>query len=133
MNRFFATLLLSFALGLPSFAAAGITAAPAVDAGNPGARDDWVNRIRKARDGLTRARLRYDQAVRDYGRMRSRRKARGAKKEAMLQEHDAAMEALSKAERQLEELLHSARRAGVPPGWIREAMDDRADEAANQD
>ena len=39
----------------------------------------------------------------------------------------------SEVDRSLEELLHSARRAGVPPGWIREAMEPESDPAAQAD
>jgi hypothetical protein len=40
----------------------------------------------------------------------------------VVEERDAAQAALPEAERQLAELLEQARRAGVPPGRVREAM-----------
>jgi hypothetical protein len=66
--------------------------------------------------------------------MKQHRKARGARKEELVEERDEAAAALAKAESDLEQLLLSARRAGVPPGWIRQAMEpesDPADQAEN--
>ena len=56
------------------------------------------------------------------------------KKIELVQERDEAAAAIAEAENDLEQLLLSARRAGVPPGWIRQAMEpesDPADQAEN--
>ena len=64
------------------------------------------------------------EALNAYKSMRHRRRERGEAKAAILQEQEAAEEALTRANRTLEVTLEEARRSGVPPGWIREAMED---------
>jgi hypothetical protein len=54
-------------------------------------------------------------------------------KEALVRERDEAADALAEAERSLEQLLQSARRAGVPPGRVREAMEPESDPANQAD
>jgi len=100
----------------------------------PTDRETWVQAIRDAQEDLATARWRYEEARKSYSKMRQRRKARGARKQDLVQERDEAAAALAEAERDMEQLLVSARRAGVPPGWIRQAMEpesDPADQAEN--
>jgi uncharacterized protein (DUF3084 family) len=119
-------LSLACALGVALLVAAP-TSATVQTSGVPiagaGEKDMWVDMIRQASDELGAARARYEKAREDYSRMRSRRKARGAGKEAVMQARDQAALDLAEAERRLKELLESARRSGVPPGWVREALD----------
>jgi hypothetical protein len=64
--------------------------------------------------------------------MRHRRRERGEAKAEIIEEQEAAREAVTQAARGLDALLEEARRAGVPPGWIREAMEDTpADQPAH--
>lgn len=93
-----------------------------VDPMSPTDKQTWVTKISEAQSTLTGARLRYDTSVRDYARGRRANRARGDARAEVLVERNQASEALAQAEKQLEELLESARRAGVPPGWVREAM-----------
>lgn len=65
------------------------------------------------------ARARQESAEVAYKRMRHRRNDRGETKAAILAEREAANEALAQAERDLEQFLDQARRAGIPPGWLR--------------
>ena len=94
-----------------------------IDPTSPIDKQTWVTKIREAQTSLANARLRYDQSVRSYGQARHRNKTQGEAKASMLDERGAASQALTEAERNLEQLLESARRAGVPPGWVREAID----------
>lgn len=127
-----ALLLLLAALGGPGPALAGIPSAQ-TQVATPADRQTWVRTIRDAREELAAARARYEEARVAYSRMKSHRKARGTKREKLVQERDEAAVALTQAERSLEQLLESARRAGVPPGWIREAMEPSSDPADQSD
>jgi hypothetical protein len=121
-------MLLLVALGWTGPALAGIPSTQTQVAA-PTERATWVEAIRDAREDLAAGRARYEEARKAYTKMKQRRKARGARREALVKERDAAAEALAEAERSLEQLLRSARRAGVPPGWIREAMEPESSPA----
>ena len=129
MKRLVLMLLLA-ALGFTGPALAGIPSTQ-TQVVAPTDRATWVNAIRDAREDLAAARARYEEARKAYSKMKQRRKARGARKEALVHERDEAAEALAEAEHGLVQLLQSARRAGVPPGWIREAMEPES-KPANQ-
>ena len=125
--------LLLAALGWGGPALAGIPSTQ-TQVATPTDRETWVQAIRDAQEDLATARWRYEEARKSYSKMRQRRKARGARKQDLVQERDEAAAALAEAERDMEQLLVSARRAGVPPGWIRQAMppeSDPADQAEN--
>ncbi len=115
-----ACLALLLALSGPAFAPPARGATPPVSAPQVG-REAWQKRIDEARDELAQARARHEAALAAYRDLRHRRRARGARKQAALKERSEAEAALDEAERRLEELLQQARRAGVPPGWIRDA------------
>jgi len=127
MKRLALALLLA-ALGWAGSAPAGIPSAH-TQVATPADREAWVQSIRNAREDLASARARYEGARKAYSKMKHHRRARGDRKEALVQERDEAAEALAQAERRLEQLLESARRAGVPPGWVREAMEPTSDPA----
>ncbi len=88
----------------------------------PLGREVWQKQIEEAREELVLARARHEAALAAYRDVRHRRRARGARKQVALKERSEAEAALDEAERRLEELLQQARRAGVPPGWIRDAL-----------
>jgi chromosome segregation ATPase len=79
----------------------------------------WRDRLAEARSELERARERRDAAETAVDRMRHSRHPRGAAREALFAERDEARAGAAEAERALEELFEQARRAGVPPGWLR--------------
>jgi len=81
----------------------------------------WVSRVREAYAAVAEARSRDLLAQEAYTRMRHRPSERGGEKAAILEELTAAKTHLDDAEARLEQVLEEARRAGVPPGWIREA------------
>ena len=125
--------LLLAALGWGGPALAGIPSTQ-TQVATPTDRETWVQAIRDAQEDLATARWRYEEARKSYSKMRQRRKARGARKQDLVQERDEAAAALAEAERDMEQLLVSARREGVRPGWIRQAMEpesDPADQAEN--
>lgn len=82
-------------------------------------RARWQERVGAARTELERARRRSEAAEEAVQQMRHRRRPRGEAREALFAEREAARAACSDAERALDELLEQARRAGVPPGWLR--------------
>jgi len=81
--------------------------------------DRWHETLREARDRLERARARAESARYSYrdGQQRDRR---GPEKAALLAELEAAERELADAQAALPVLLEEARRAGVPPGVLRE-------------
>ena len=82
-------------------------------------RERWEQQLGEARRTLAAARERHEAAELAYKRMRHRNRERGAAKAAILAERDEAVRALAEAEQGLEALREEARRAGVPPGWLR--------------
>jgi PAS domain-containing protein len=116
-----ACLLLVAALCSPAFAATDPSTTPSVSAAPELGREGWQKRIREAREDLAQARARSEAALRAYTEVRHRGRGGGARKQQALKERKEAEVALAEAERRLEELLDQARRAGVPPGWIRDA------------
>ena len=66
--------------------------------------------------------MRCERADRDYRRARHRRKIRGEAKAELVEERSSACEKIGADEKQLEATLEAARRAGVPPGWVREGL-----------
>ena len=120
MNRqIVAAFLISLSLGLPSYAASGVEPADVTPASD---HDAWVERIATAQESMHRANRRYANSLQAYGRMRHRRRQRGARKSAVLLEQENARVEAAEATRALEQTLEDARRAGVPPGWVREAL-----------
>lgn len=94
-------------------------AASAWDDEDAAQREQWQQRVIQARAKVRSARERLATAEARYSRMRSREKTRGEAKEAIEQELEEARRALAAAEQELEALPEVARRAGVPPGWLR--------------
>ncbi len=98
-------------------------------AGGPSGEDErerqvrvqWQSRQLEAILNVENARGRYRAASAEYQQMRHRRRMRGERKAQVIADHDAAREALEQAERVLAEFKEEARRAGVPPGWLRAA------------
>ena len=82
----------------------------------------WQSRQLEATHSVDNARDRYRAASAEYQQMRHRRRIRGERKAQVISELDAAREALDEAERALVEFNQEARRAGVPPGWLRAAQ-----------
>ncbi len=120
MNRqIVAAFLISLSLGLPSYAASGVAPADVTPASD---HDAWVERIATAQESMDRANQRYAKALQAYGRMRHRRRERGERKSAVLLEQANAVAEAAEARRALEQTVEQARRAGVPPGWVREAL-----------
>jgi hypothetical protein len=76
--------------------------------------------VAEARADIDSARERRDAAETAVDRMRHSRHPRGAAREGLFSEREEARAGVVEAERALDELLEQARRAGVPPGWLRE-------------
>ena len=92
-----------------------------VDIRSASDREAWVGTIRAAQEAVDEARVRQNEAESGYAKARHKRKARGEAKRTLLNEREDSRNALAEAEAHLAETLRAARRAGVPPGWIREA------------
>jgi multidrug resistance efflux pump len=113
------------ALALALAAAAGAPRAGAGSGGHAG----WQERVQEARDAVEQARARRDAAEDAYDEMRHRKYPRGDARAGVEAERSAAREALTEAQRNLDTLLDQARRAGVPPGWVRAPEATGADAA----
>jgi hypothetical protein len=94
-------------------------------------REQWQSRQLEAIHSVENTRDRYRAASAEYQRMRHRRRARGERKAQVMAELDAAREAVAEAERVLAEFNEEARRAGVPPGWLRTAPIEPGPASAN--
>ena len=119
MTAFRATALALALTAAVSFAAAGDPSGK--DEREREVRVQWQSRQLEAIHNVENARGRYRAASAEYQQMRHRRRMRGERKAQVIAEHDAAREALEEAERVLAEFNEEARRAGVPPGWLRAA------------
>jgi chromosome segregation ATPase len=127
VRRAVATAIAAAALALPSPA---WTADPLSDdpvSSDPVSEEDayraqkemWQARFRAAREAVAEQQIRHREAVDAYKQMRHRRRQRGEEKQQILEELTAAEVAIEEAKSALEELYESARREGVPPGWMR--------------
>lgn len=122
---FAGALLLSSGGGTALAAASSSGDLPPVSIADPAPADDDVERVRwqkKAVDayrGLAAAQQRYDTAVARFSSLRSRNRDRGEVKVKAMQEKADAELALAAAEERFESLSEDARKAGVPPGWVR--------------
>jgi hypothetical protein len=99
----------------------------------PGEKDLWVSMIRDAREVVEAARARVIEARDAYSRMRHTNKARGERREAVRASYEQAQRELAQAEQGLDAVLERARRAGIPPGWVREALEGFETSPASQD
>ena len=95
-------------------------------------QEPWQERVAEARHLVLRAQERREATEKAVDRMRHSRHPRGEAREALFAEREAARLDVAEAERALEKLLEEARRAGVPPGWLRApaAQSDAAPAAA---
>ena len=84
-------------------------------------KQSWVERIRNDQHAVVRANQRHGEALAAYQRMKVRRRIRGDKRASVVDDLATSEQSLNDAEVALESTLHAARRAGVPPGWFREA------------
>jgi hypothetical protein len=118
VKRRFAAALLAVAFALAGHAWAADpepTDAVALEA----QKEQWQSRFRAARAAVAEARERQRAARDAYAKMRHRGKQRGDAKRQILAELSASETALEDAQSALEEMFETARRAGVPPGWMR--------------
>ena len=83
-------------------------------------RKAWQDRYRNAIDRERAARIELEAAQAAYNRGRHRQKLRGDKRVRALERIRLAEQELAEATRDLERVPDEARRAGVPPGWLRD-------------
>ncbi len=84
----------------------------------------WQERLRQVLVEVEEARGREELAVDHVVKQHHRRKPRGVARQALLHELEAAGAARVEAEQELENFYEVARRAGVPPGWLRLPEDE---------
>jgi hypothetical protein len=90
----------------------------------------WQGEYRQALQTVDEAWARVDRAEGAYRSVRHRDRVRGAPKAEAEAELEAARAGVERAEQQLEALVERARRAEVPPGWLREVDWEREGAAA---
>jgi hypothetical protein len=123
MKRTLVIAVVAAALALPTLTGAAADP-PADEVSYEAQKEMWQARFRAARTAVETQRVRRQEALDAYTQMRHRRRERGDEKQRILEELTASEVALEASENALEELFEEARRAGVPPGWIRTARDD---------
>lgn len=94
----------------------------------------WQDRYRGVLDDYDRAKaaydaaeLRYKEAQRANRRGSGSKRSRGEEREAIKAAVPESAAQLGQAKDALDEFPETARHAGVPPGWLREVDDRRAD------
>jgi hypothetical protein len=97
-----------------------LAAAPAAAGDEDPALSAWRERLAGARAELLGARERAERARDTYQDWRQRKVPRGVRKEALVRELEEAQAAAAGAEEAWSGLLEEARRAGVPPGVLRD-------------
>jgi hypothetical protein len=110
---------------LPAAAADEVDAASAEPTADEAQKTAWQDELREKLDALAEARRRRDAALLAYKQVRHRDRVRGEPKQEAERELEAAGSALADAEERLDEFHARARRAGVPPGWLREVRRER--------
>ena len=123
MKRTVVIAVVAAALAIPTLTGAADDP-PADEVSYEAQKEMWQARFRTAREAVATQRVRRQEALDAYTQMRHRRRERGDEKQRILEELTASEVALEASENALEELFEEARRAGVPPGWIRTARDD---------
>lgn len=79
----------------------------------------WQERKAELERTYEEARLRFERAEAEYSRGRRANRAKGERRAELKRDLAEARKALAQAESELEAFPEEARRAGVPPGWIR--------------
>lgn len=82
-------------------------------------KEYWQKRQAELERAVEDARLRLERAEAEYSRGRRANRLRGQAKVEVLQEIEDAKQDLAAAEAALDAFPEEARRAGVPPGWLR--------------
>ena len=82
-------------------------------------REHWQQTFAQVRNDLSEAKMRLNEARVAYQNMRHRRRARGDEKQQIIDALRVAEAELPRAKTAFDAAKIAARRAGVPPGWIR--------------
>ncbi len=120
-----ARMLLGLALGIATALPLGAPVSadsPASVSANDG-HAYWRELYRDTLERRAAAHQRLETARTVYRDGRQRKRLRGERKRAALAELEVAQAELDAAELELEALPERARRAGVPPGWLRNFED----------
>lgn len=82
-------------------------------------RQHWQRTFSHAREELARAKQSLNDARIAYQNMRHHRRVRGDEKQKIIDAVPSGERELARAQEALDAARVAARRAGVPPGWIR--------------
>ncbi|MDP6980109.1 MAG: hypothetical protein QF570_16150 [Myxococcota bacterium] len=118
------------ALGQPNAASGGQSGAAAeVAAKNQAAlKATWQRRYDQALARIASAEARIAASKKTIRKLRQRDRYQGADRTAVETEIASATRDLEAARKQVAEFPDAARRAGIPPGWLREVEERRARE-----
>lgn len=83
----------------------------------------WQGRYQSLLEKVETARHRVERAEAEYSSNRHHRRLRGEPRRKLLDERADAESELRQAEQKLEAVQEEARRAGVPPGWLRDVAE----------
>lgn len=109
--------LLTLAMGF----AIGISPAAADD--DSQRKIDWQHRYSSVLAGAAKAEARIEASRKALRKARQRDRLKGEHRTKILAELEAAEQEAETARVLLEKFPESARRAGIPPGWLREVED----------
>jgi hypothetical protein len=80
----------------------------------------WRERHREMLDGVRRSEARLEAAQEQRSKLGDRYSYGGRSRKEIVSELDHAVRAVQRAQRDLDRFYEEARRADVPPGWVRE-------------
>jgi hypothetical protein len=89
------------------------------ESAQPESRAQWRALLLVANREVASAQKRNTDALRTYEIMRHRRRPRGEGKQEIMDALERSREELATAQQKLEKIEKAARRAGVPPSWLR--------------
>lgn len=127
MNRL-ALLALAAALAAPSLAASPALAQQPAAVAQPddeeGKKQYWQNRYRELLKSVDQTRFRLEEDRRAYTKGKQRGRLRGGSRDEVVSRIQENEKRLVELQKQLDDFPNEARRAGVPPGWLRDVQVD---------
>lgn len=108
--------------------AIGVRSGPAAAGQEAVLKQDWQNRYTTVLARETSAEARVEASHKVMRKARQRDRFKGEHRTEILTELEAAQEDLAQARKLISEFPDAARRAGIPPGWLREVEARQAHE-----
>ena len=126
LSQLLVVILLALATG---FAIASSPAGASADAEEADRKSYWQSRYSRVLTRASMAEARLETSRKALRKARQRDRFRGARRSEILSDLEEAEKEFAEANSVLVKFPESARRAGIPPGWLREVEDRLAHES----